>query len=184
MENLVRCNKSMRLKDGDEAKDFSLKDLSGKLISLSNFKDKKLMLSFYRYASCPLCNLRVQQLIQIHDEFKSKELFFIAFFQSPKESIAKYVGKQDAPFPIISDPERKIYKLYGVENSWIGYIRGGVSLSMLRALWNGFMIGKMEGKKNLLPADFLIDNLKVKKAYYGKTISDHLPVDEIKGFLN
>jgi len=174
----------MRLKDGDEVKNFSLEDISGKQISLSDFKDKKLMLSFYRYASCPLCNLRVQQLIQIHDELKSKGLFLVAFFQSPKESIAKYVGKQDAPFSIISDPERKIYKLFGVEHSWLGYLRGGVSLSMFRALWNGFMIGKMEGKKNLLPADFLIDNLKVKKAYYGKTISDHLPIDEIKEFLN
>ncbi|MCG3225385.1 MAG: AhpC/TSA family protein [Candidatus Heimdallarchaeota archaeon] len=173
----------MRLKDGDEAKNFSLKDISGKQILLSDFKDKKLMLSFYRYASCPLCNLRVQQLIQIHDELKSKGLFLVAFFQSPKESISKYVGKQNAPFPVISDPERKIYKLYGVEHSWIGYLRGGVSLSMLRALWKGFMIGKMEGKKNLLPADFLIDNLKVKKAYYGKTISDHLPIDKIKEFL-
>ncbi|NPD88705.1 MAG: AhpC/TSA family protein [Asgard group archaeon] len=173
----------MRLKAGDVAKDFSLEDISGKQLSLADFKDKKLLLSFYRYASCPLCNLRVSQLIQIYDELKSKGLCFIAFFQSPKESIEKYVGIQNAPFPIISDPERKIYKLYGVEHSWIGYLRGGISITMLRALWKGFMIGKMEGKKNLLPADFLIDNIKVKKAYYGKTISDNLPIDEIKEFL-
>ncbi|MHA1953373.1 MAG: redoxin domain-containing protein [Candidatus Heimdallarchaeaceae archaeon] len=173
----------MKLKAGEKAKDFSLMDISGNIISLSNYSKKKLMLSFYRYASCPLCNLRVQQLIQISKELETKGLILLAFFQSPKESIERYVGKQEPPFPIIPDPERKIYKKYGINHSWIGYLRGGVSLTMLKALWKGFMVGKMEGKKNLLPADFLIENLIVKKAYYGKTISDHLPIDEIRAFI-
>jgi peroxiredoxin len=173
----------VRLKVGEKAKDFSVEDLNGKSILLSDFKDKKLMLSFYRYASCPLCNLRVLQLMQVHDDLKSKGLHFLAFFQSPKESIGRYVGKQDAPFPIIADPERKVYKLYGVEHSWIGYLRGGVSMKMLKALLSGFMIGKMEGKRDLLPADFLIENLEIKKAYYGKKISDHIPIEEIRDFL-
>jgi hypothetical protein len=54
---------------------------------------------------------------------------------------------------------------------------------MIKALWSGFMIGKMEGKKTLLPADFLIDDLIVKRAYYGKKISDHIPMDEIIDFI-
>ncbi|MHA2357889.1 MAG: hypothetical protein ACXABK_03880, partial [Candidatus Heimdallarchaeaceae archaeon] len=84
---------------------------------------------------------------------------------------------------IIPDPQRRIYRLYGIESSLWGYLRGGISTSMIKALWSGFMIGKMEGKKTLLPADFLIDDLIVKRAYYGKKISDHIPMDEIIDFI-
>ena len=39
---------------------------------------------------------------------------------------------------------------------------------------------RMEGKKSLVPADFLIGpDLVVKKAYYGSDISDHMPIQEI-----
>ena len=172
----------MKLKEGNPAKHFSLEDISGNTINLEEFKEKKILLSFYRYASCPLCNLRVSELIQNFEDLKRKGIHIVAFFQSSKDSIMSSVGKQNAPFPIIADPERKIYKKYGIERSWIGYIRGGVSTTMFKALRNGFKIGKMEGWKNLLPADFLIENLVIKRAYYGKNISDHIPIEEIKEF--
>ncbi len=172
----------MKLKAGDQAKDFSLEDITGKTISLEDYKEKKILLSFFRYASCPLCNLRIQELIQIYEKLKNKGIHIIAFFQSPKESMMKYVGKQNAAFPIIADPERIIYKKYGIEKSWVGYIKGGISATMFKALKNGFKIGKMEGWKNLLPADFLIENLIIKKAYYSKTIADHIPIEEVKNF--
>jgi len=169
----------MRVEEGSKAPIFEVKDLFENKILLENYTNKRLLLSFYRYASCPLCNLRIAQLIQHYDELSSKGLSIIAFFQSPKESIQEYVGKQDVPFAIIPDPERRIYRLYGIESSWFGYIRGGLSFSMIKALMSGFMFGKMEGRKNLLPADFLIEDLVVKRAYYGKKISDHIPLEEI-----
>ncbi len=72
-----------------------------------------------------------------------------------------------------------MYKLYGVEKSLLGYILGGISLKMLKALLMGYKIEGAEGQKTLLPADFLIDNLTVKRAYYSKKISDHLPIGEL-----
>jgi len=36
---------------------------------------------------------------------------------------------------------------------------------------------------NLVPADFLIENLVIKRAYYGNNIADHLPLNEIYQFL-
>jgi hypothetical protein len=41
----------------------------------------------------------------------------------------------------------------------------------------------MEGKKTLVPADFLIDDLIVKHAYYGKNISDHIPMETVMKFI-
>lgn len=110
----------------------------------------------------------------------------LAFFQSPKESILKYVGKQEVPFPIVPDPGRTIYRAYGVESSWVGFIKAMVfKLSDLtKAMQKGFKPGKMEGNKAIIPADFLIGpDQKIEKAYYGKDIGDHLPIEEIEAWL-
>jgi len=171
----------MRIQPGQPAKDFEVQDIFGNQFSLSHFKGKKLLLSFYRYASCPLCNLRVHQLIQQYPDFKAKGLHLLAFFQSPVKSIRKYVGKQEAPFPIIADPDHDVYRAYGVETSWPGFIKGSFRLMTLTtAARKGFFPGKMEGKKSLVPADFLIGpDLMVEKAYYGNDIADHMPIQEI-----
>lgn len=174
----------MRLKIGDVAKDFQVKDIFGTEIKLSKFTDKKILLSFYRYASCPLCNLRINQLIHHYNNFKSKNLIILAFFESPKESILEHVGKQEAPFPIIPDPEREVYMLYGIESSRLGYLRGGVSKTMFKALKAGFRIGPKEGDKYLLPADFLIENMAIKEVFYGKTISEHISMESIYRFID
>jgi len=49
----------MKIKPGQPAKNFSSKDIAGNILSLKDYEGKRLMLSFYRYAACPLCNLRV-----------------------------------------------------------------------------------------------------------------------------
>ena len=172
----------MRLKEGQSAPIFEVEDIFENPIALKNYSGKKLMISFYRYASCPLCNLRVSKLIEnyqsLHDE---KNLNMLAFFQSPKESILKYVGKQDAPFPIVADPKREVYKLYGVESSWKKAMKAMEDPSLIaEALKKGFKPGKMEGEKALIPADFLLGpDLIIKKAFYGEHAGDHLPIEDI-----
>ena len=171
----------MRIQTGQPAINFDVEDIFGNQISLNDFKDKKLLLAFFRYASCPLCNLRIHQLIQHYPTFETKGLHLLAFFQSPIESIRKYVGKQDAPFPIIADPNHNVYREYGVETSWTGFLKGSFRLvTLTAAARKGFFPGKMEGKKSLIPADFLIGpDLIVEKAYYGSDIADHMPIQEI-----
>ena len=41
---------------------------------------------------------------------------------------------------------------------------------------HGVFMRIKEGQKTLLPADFLFDDLIVKRTYYSKRISDHLPM--------
>ena len=54
----------MRLKAGDKAIPFSAETIEGKVISLEQFAGKPLLLMFYRYASCPMCNLRIRDFAQ------------------------------------------------------------------------------------------------------------------------
>lgn len=175
----------MRIQPGQPAPDFEAEDILGNQFSLIDFKDKKLLLSFYRYASCPLCNLRIHRLIRHYPDFTGNGLHLLAFFQSPIESIRRYVGRQEAPFPIIADPEHIVYQAYGVETSWPAFFKGSLRLiTIATAARKGFLPGKMEGKKSLIPADFLIGpDLIVEKAHYGNDISEHMPIQEIMDSL-
>jgi len=175
----------MKLRDGQAAIDFEVKDVDGNQLVLSDYSDQPILLSFYRYASCPLCNIRLSELIKRYPQYKDAGLVVIAFFQSPLENIRKYVtSKQTPPFPIVADPFHNIYQLYGVTSSRWGYIKGLFRLHrFIKAFRHGFWLGKMENKFSLIPADFLIRDSTVIKAYYGTNIGDHIPFSEIENFL-
>ncbi|TCV82313.1 peroxiredoxin-like family protein [Sulfurirhabdus autotrophica] len=177
----------MKHQEGQQAIDFQVKDIYGTPISLADYAGRKLMISFYRYASCPLCNLRVHELIQRFPAFEAKGLSMLAFFQSPAERIREYVGKQDAPFPIIADPSHAVYQRYGVTSSWLGFGKAfALKLPMVfhAVIGEGFWPGKMDGDKATLPADFLITpEQTIYRAFYGSDIGDHLPIEEIYSFL-
>jgi len=130
--------------------------------------------------------LRVRKLIEKFSFFQEKGLEVVTVFQSPPESIRKYVGRQNPPFPVVPDPRHTLYRMYAVENSWWSFVKSGVRITeMISAGAKGFLPGKVEGKVNMVPADFLIGpDLVVAKAYYGKDIGDHLPMTEMERWLD
>ncbi len=172
----------MRLQLGQKAPLFSVVDSSGNNVSLEALRGRKVLLSFFRYASCPFCNLRVHHLSQWYEEWHARGLNMLAVFESPAASIAKRVGKQGPPFTIVPDPSLDLYRLYGVESSWFRFLLSG--LLILKPVLSGFLPGKMEGNKAILPADFLIDeNGVVQLAYYGGNLGDHIPISRIESFI-
>lgn len=176
-----------RLTSHQTAPALSTQDIFDRTVDLSDYRGRKVLLSFYRYASCPLCNLRVNELIKRYPEWREAGLEIIAVFQSPTKSILQYVGKQDAPFPIVPDPEHTWYEAYGVEGDVSKFLTGVLfrPKKMVKALTGGFMPGKVETDLTMIPADFLIDeNGIIHTAYYGKDASDHLDTAVIESFLN
>lgn len=172
----------MRLKVGQAAPDFKVRDIYDELHSLNRYRGQKLLLSFYRYASCPLCNQRVHRLSKRVTKWREMGLAILAVFESPEERIRQYVGRQEPPFPLIPDPERALYNQYGVESSWFKYVLAAGPF--LGSLLRGFRPGKTDGKKALVPADFLIDPAGIiQTAFYGRHIGDHVPVETIEIFL-
>lgn len=177
---------TMKLRAGNKAKHFSITDVFGNVINTTEYKNKKILLSFYRYQSCPLCNLRINKIIQKYPLYKENNLEIISFFQSPKESMLEFMDKQDCPFPIIADPEKKMYKQYGIESSFLKLLIGLANWkSSKEAFQKGFYPGKVEGDMKTVPADFLIDeNFTIRKAFYGSHIGDHIPFEDIEKFIN
>lgn len=175
----------MKMSAGKKAIAFERKDIFGETISFNPTLHKKVMLSFFRYASCPLCNLRVNTLIKRYNELSAAGLSIIAIFQSPTESIKKYVGKQDAPFPIIADPEQELYKLYGVTGSMLGMLKTSFRVKDLSQSFSmGYLPGKIEGTFTMIPADFLVnEDFVIERAFYGSDVGDHLALSEVYSWL-
>lgn len=176
-------NKNERWKVGQTVPDFSFTDSDGNASTFKNkLKEGKVYLTFYRYASCPFCNLRVHQVIQRAEEFKAAGLVVVGVFESGKKIYDKYAGKQKPPFTIILDPDKKIYQLFRVEKSWLGVLRtfffhgGGI----VKAMTKGFIPGAMDGSADRMVADFILDSSgKIEVAHYGKHAGDHLPIEEV-----
>lgn len=177
-----------RLRTGMAAPSFGVIDAFGQPVMLEGYRGGSILLSFYRYASCPLCNLRVHELVAHHDEWRERGLHLLAVFESPAEHIRRYLDRHDAPFPILPDPERRLYRQYGVQPSWGGLLRvmtHHFPMVYEAVVRKGFLPGRMDGDWAMVPADFLIGpDLRIAEAFYGRHIGDHMPVTQIRQYLD
>ena len=169
------------LKTGNQAPQIAALDIYSNEFNLENLKGKKIYLSFLRVASCPFCNLRVNQVIQKHDEWNKKGIITVAIFASSNEEILKYAGKQHPAFTVIGDPKEQFYKQYGIGKSYPGMFKAFLRLATIfKFTRKGMFTLKAMTEKPILPGDFLIDeNGIIQKAYYGKDFGDHIPFSEI-----
>jgi peroxiredoxin len=179
----------MRIQPGTFAPVFQAVDLFGSQIDLATYRGKPLLLSFFRNAACAICNLRVHRLIERYAGLHHAGLEILAVFESPVASMRQYVGKQDAPFPIIADPRAELYALYGVESSE-AKVMATMSMPATQqvigeAAAHGFHLTQETGSNFLrMPADFFIgsDGL-VLDVHYADYVWDHMPFVRIEELL-
>lgn len=173
----------MRLSANDAAPSFEAMDWKGNCHRLEDFAGKRTWLAFFRYASCPLCNVRIGEMRAAPERWP--KLNIAAVFQSPAASMAQYVGQQEPPFPLLCDPEEKLYAAYRLEKSTPGFWKPTNLLGLAKAAGQGFLPGKMEGTLTRLPADFLIDEEgRIVDAFYADDIAGHIPLGRVDAFAS
>ncbi|MCF8276472.1 MAG: AhpC/TSA family protein [Flavobacteriales bacterium] len=170
-----------RLERHQKAIDFKTSDYLGNTVQLSSYEGKKVLLSFFRGAACPFCNLRLHELINAYPELKAHGLNVMVVFNSTAAQIAEYAGKQQAPFPIIPDPSGELYRKYGVESSASGMVKAMLSPKrMWQVMTSGFFNTKAAKDRPIIPADFLIGrDQRISESHYGKHFGDHLELERI-----
>jgi len=172
-----------KFKQGDKLPELILSPVFSDSIKTSELKGKKILLTFNRYVSCPLCNFRTHELLSVYDTLKQNGLIIISVYESTKETLTEYTTREQIPFIMIADPEEKLYKLFKVKKSWWKSFTG-LFKDYKRKHSRGKKLFKSkyerDGSINRIGADFLIDeNGIIQTAYYGKFVGDHLPVEEI-----
>jgi len=165
---------NQRLLAGDTAPDFSFDTPWKNGLSLYGSGQDEMVLFFLRYMGCPLCQLKISELVRDRSLFAERGLRLLVVLQSQPEVIAEMYGESDMPFTIVCDPEQRIFNLYGVlPGSVFRYVTPSVIGKVFKAKKQGIQHGKSEGRELQLPAVFAIDKQKrVTYAYYGKNIGD------------
>ena len=113
----------------------------------------------------------------------------LAVFESPRTNLLQYVGRQDAPFPIIGDPEAQLYDLYAIETSedkvkaTIAAPEGQQRVKDASAA--GFELTEEPGSNFYrIPADFLIDpDGIIREALYSELVGEHLDLTVVDAYL-
>jgi peroxiredoxin len=170
---------------GQPAPAFTATTVTGETINLRDLRGRKVWLAFFRYVGCPLCNLRIHELIRRHGDLEEKGLALLAVFQSPVERLRRFADRRRPPFTLISDPDEALYRLYGVTAGLAGFLAPSVIPKLAKAAIHGFWPGATDGTKTRLPADFLIDEGGViADLFQGRDIGEHIPIERVEKFLH
>ena len=102
------------LKVGDPAPDFTGVDQNGNAVKLSDYKGKKLVLFFYPKASTPGCTMEAKNLRDHYEEFKEKGYEVVGVSADSVKRQFNFATKNELPFPLIADEDKKIINAYGV----------------------------------------------------------------------
>ncbi len=102
------------LKVGSKAPVFKAKDQSGKLVSLSDYKGKKLILFFYPKDNTPTCTIEACNLRDNYSLLKKNGFELLGVSIDTEKSHQKFIKKFDLPFPLLSDVDQKIVNDYGL----------------------------------------------------------------------
>ncbi len=100
---------------GRPAPDFSLPSTTGENISLRQFKGKKtVVLYFYPKDETPGCTREACDFRDHTEEFEKAAVVVLGVSTDSMESHLKFKEKQKLPFPLLSDEDAAVAKLYGV----------------------------------------------------------------------
>ncbi len=99
------------LKEGDKAPDF-LKYFKG--LNKDDFKGKKIILYFYPKDMTPGCTAEACNLRDNYEDLKAKGFEVIGVSPDDEKRHERFKEKNNLPFTLIPDPEKKILNDYGV----------------------------------------------------------------------
>ncbi len=116
-----------RIKVGDDAPDFNLKNQRGESISLKEFLGKKaVVLFFYPKDNSPGCTKEACKFRDSYEDFKDSGAEVLGISSQSEESHSIFSTSFNLPFSLLSDEDGKVRSLYGVPSS-LGLIPGRVT---------------------------------------------------------
>ena len=96
-----------------QAPDFTLTDQDGKERKLSEFRGKNILLAFYPFDFSPVCTIEFGCFEQDLSELNDLNVQVIGISVDSKYSHKEFSQKLGLNFPLLSDFNRDVCKLYG-----------------------------------------------------------------------
>lgn len=176
-----------KLKIGDVVSGRLLTTISGAAVALPD-PERLTHLQFRRFAGCPICNLHLRSFTRRLDEIEAAGVREVAVFHSTDAEMRQY--EDHLPFAAIGDPDKRLYREFGVEAGARALANPRAILAIARTLVPVTLetIARRKLTANLapqggrlgLPADFLIaPDGRVLAAKYGAHADDQWSVDDV-----
>ncbi|MBO1223327.1 MAG: AhpC/TSA family protein [Candidatus Scalindua sediminis] len=166
-QDLDRAMPDPGLRVGEKAPDFTLVNAFGKEVRLSEqLKKGPVILTFYRGAWCPFCNLELNVLQGSLAHFKKYNASLIAVTPQRPDKSNEQIKKAKYTFEVLSDLDDSVMKSYDL------FFEVPQELHELYRNRFNFDITDYNGKGRLglpVPGTFVISQDGVIRAVYAKT---------------
>jgi peroxiredoxin Q/BCP len=126
----------MPVEEGTPAPNFKLADAAGNKVSLKDFAGKDVILYFYPKDDTPGCT---KEACGFRDSWKALSKANVVVLGVSADGAAshqKFIAKYKLPFPLLSDPDRKVMEEYGAYGEKMMY--GKKTTGVIRStVWIG-----------------------------------------------
>ncbi|AFY71710.1 alkyl hydroperoxide reductase/ Thiol specific antioxidant/ Mal allergen [Thalassoporum mexicanum PCC 7367] len=169
------------LKVGDRIPAFSLPNIAGEEVKISDFLTKGLtIISFYRGGWCPYCNMELRALQQYLPQFQALGAELVAITPETPDNSLTTTEKNELSFAVLSDVGNKIARQFGLVFVLPEYLRSvyekfGIDLPA----YNGDQTFELP-----VPATYVVDREgKIIHAYANIDYTQRLDPEVILGVL-
>ena len=117
-----------RLAAGDTAPDFTLPDQDGAEVSLHDYAGRNVVVYFYPAAMTPGCTKEACDFRDNLNSLAAAGYQVLGISKDDPATLAKFRDRDNLNFPLLSDPDLTVHKLYGAygEKSLYGKVVTGV----------------------------------------------------------
>ncbi|MGI9887802.1 thioredoxin-dependent thiol peroxidase [Vibrio chagasii] len=113
---------------GVPAPAFSLPDQDGNIVSLGDFKGKKVLFYFYPKAMTPGCIVQAEGLRDIKAELDALNVVVLGVSIDPVKRLPNFIEKKSLNFTLLSDEDHSVAEQFGVwgEKKFMGKVYDGL----------------------------------------------------------
>lgn len=114
-EHFVRALGLMQPREAVAAQVFTLPDLTGRPVSLKDFRGKVVLLNFWATWCIP-CQWEMPEMDKLYRTFKDRGFVVLALSldQGPQKVVEDFVRERSMTYPVLLDSKAEVARLYGL----------------------------------------------------------------------
>jgi peroxiredoxin Q/BCP len=126
----------MAVEVGKAAPAFTLMDTDGNRVALKDFRGRNVILYFYPKDDTPGCTKEACGFRDAWTEIQALDAIVLGISADGQASHEKFTAKYRLPFPLLSDPDRKVMEKYSAYGEKVMY--GKRTMGVIRStVWIG-----------------------------------------------
>jgi len=132
---------------GESVPDFELPNQDGKLVRLSDYRGKRVILFAFTKAGTPGCTAQACAFRDEFDELGDADAVVLTISSDSQEALAQFKRNRKLPYDLLSDPDRTVLKPWGAYGaSMFGLLKLPITA---HSLWvideNGILVDEKIG---------------------------------------